>query len=189
MNRRTVLTRIAAVAGGVGLVFASIPFIRYFAPSERAKALGSAVSVDISSLRPGEVRSIEWRGLPVLVMKRSEEQLAALALSDEKVLDNSDPEEGQPSYVDAGFRSVNPEILVLLGNCTHLGCVPRQDAAIGKELLGSWWPGGFHCPCHDSIYDNAGRVVRGPAPANLRVPPHYFASSTELIVGADTAGT
>jgi ubiquinol-cytochrome c reductase iron-sulfur subunit len=189
MNRRTVLTKIALISGGIGLALASVPFIRYFSPSARAKALGSSVSVDLSSLMPGQVRSIEWRGQPVLVMRRSKEQLAGLTLTDGKILDNSDPADGQPTYVDAEFRSVNPEYLVLLGNCTHLGCVPQQDSSAGKKLLGDWFPGGFHCPCHDSIYDNAGRVVRGPAPSNLIVPPHYFASSTELVVGADMAGT
>lgn len=189
MNRRTAITRITAIAGGLGLAFASVPFIRYFVPSERAKALGSSVSLDLSSLMPGQVRSIEWRGQPVLVMRRSKEQLAALKLTDGNVLDDSEPADGQPAYVDASYRSVIPEYLVLLGNCTHLGCVPRQDAGTGKKLLGSWFPGGFHCPCHDSIYDNAGRVVRGPAPSNLKVPPHYFASSNELVIGVDTAGT
>jgi ubiquinol-cytochrome c reductase iron-sulfur subunit len=189
MKRRAALTRIASIAGGIGLAFASVPFVRYFVPSERAKALGSAVSVDLASLMPGQVRSIVWRGQPVLVMRRSKEQLAALELTDDRLLDDSEPTDGQPTYVDASFRSVNPEYLVLLGNCTHLGCVPRQDSVKGKKLLGSWFPGGFHCPCHDSIYDNAGRVVRGPAPSNLRVPPHYFASSKELIVGADAAET
>ncbi len=151
--------------------------------------MGSAVTVNLSEIRPGEVRSYAWRGLPVLVFRRTEEQLDSLRLTDTKVLDDSDPEEAQPPYVDEGFRSVNPEFLVLLGNCTHLGCVPRQDTETGKSLLGNWWPGGFHCPCHDSIYDNAGRVVRGPAPSNLRVPPHYFAKSDELVIGADQADT
>lgn len=186
MDRRTALTRIASVVGGIGVAFAAVPFVRYFLPSERAKALGAAVSVDISGLRPGDMRAIEWRGQSVLIMRRTEEQLQGLALSKDKMLDDSDPAEGQPAYVDPDFRSVNPEYLVLLGNCTHLGCVPKQDLAVGKDLIGGWWPGGFHCPCHDSIYDNAGRVVRGPAPFNLRVPPHRFASRTTLIVGEDS---
>ena len=189
MDRRTALTRITAITGGIGLAVAAIPFIRYFVPSERAKALGSAVSIDVSGFGPGEVRSIEWRGQPVLIMRRSEQQISALSLTDDKVLDRLDPLESQPDYVDLEYRSVNPEYLVLLGNCTHLGCVPRKDSDTGKKLLGQWFPGGFHCPCHDSIYDNAGRVVRGPAPSNLRVPPHYFASETELIIGADRVDT
>lgn len=187
MDRRTALKRIAAIVGGVGVAFASVPFIRYFLPSEKAKALGASVSIDLTTIRPGQVRSVEWRGSSVLVMRRTEEQLSALALTEQRLLDDSDPADGQPDYVDAAYRSVNPEFLVVLGNCTHLGCVPRQDSETGKKLLGAWWPGGFHCPCHDSIYDNAGRVVRGPAPFNLRVPPHRFVSETTLIVGEDTS--
>lgn len=187
MDRRTALSRIAALVGGVGVAFAAVPFVRYFFPSERAKALGSPVAVDLSSLSPGGVHAVEWRGQSVLIMRRTPAQLQALALTDERVLDASDPAEGQPDYVDPGYRSRNPEFLVLLGNCTHLGCVPRPDSTKGRDLVGNWWPGGFHCPCHDSFYDNAGRVVRGPAPRNLRVPPHYYASATELVIGADAA--
>jgi ubiquinol-cytochrome c reductase iron-sulfur subunit len=175
------------MVGGIGAALAAVPFVRYIVPSERAKALGSPVSVDISSLRPGELRSIVWRGQPVLILRRSADQVASLTQTNDRLLDDTDAADSQPDYVDAEYRSRNPEFLVLLGNCTHLGCVPRQDTEFGRKFLGDWFPGGFHCPCHDSIYDNAGRVVRGPAPSNLRVPPHYFASSTELIVGIDSA--
>lgn len=185
MNRRTALTRIVALAGGIGAAVAAIPFIRYFVPSERARALGSPVSIDLSDFRAGELRTVIWRGQPVMIFRRTDDQVRNLALSDDRLLDDSDPDDAQPNYVDTGFRSVKPEFLVLLGNCTHLGCVPNPDIEIGRKFLGAWWPGGFHCPCHHSIYDNAGRVVRGPAPTNLRVPPHYFASNEELIVGAD----
>ena len=185
MDRRTVLTRIAAVFGGVGVAFAAVPFVRYFRPSERAKALGGPVAVDLTSIQPGAVRSVEWRGQSVLILRRTPAQLSTLAASENRLLDASDPADAQPDYVDPDTRSLQPEYLVVLGNCTHLGCVPRQDLDVGRKLLGEWWPGGFHCPCHDSLYDNAGRVVRGPAPFNLRVPPHRFEANNTLVIGED----
>lgn len=185
MDRRTALARIAAVAGGIGVTLAAVPFVRYFLPSERAKALGSAISVKLGDFDPGEIRSYVWRGRAVLVLRRTEAQVAALALTNERLLDADDPDESQPDYVDPVARSLNPEYLVLIGNCTHLGCIPGQNLERGKSLIGDWWPGGFVCACHGSMFDYAGRVVRGPAPKNLLVPPHYFASSNELIIGAD----
>ena len=187
MDRRTALTRLAIAAGGIAAAFAAIPFVRYFYPSERAKALGSPVSVDISNIGPGQLKSIEWRGQPVLVMRRTKDQIDALSITNDRLLDDDDPSEWQPQYVDTIHRSRKSEFLVVLGNCTHLGCVPNLDLDTGRDLLGQWWPGGFHCPCHDSIYDYAGRVVKGPAPRNLRVPPHWFVSDSELIVGEDAA--
>lgn len=121
----------------------------------------------------------------MLVMRRTESQVQALAETDDKLLDSSDPRESQPEYVDSGHRALNEEILVLLGNCTHLGCVPGQNLDRGKSLAGDWWPGGFVCACHGSMFDYAGRVVRGPAPANLPVPPHWYPSIDTLIVGED----
>ena len=187
MDRRTVLTRIAAVAGGAALALASVPFVRYFVPSEKAKALGAAISIDLSSFQPGETRSFVWRGRTVLVMRRDSKQLDSLRLTAERLLDNSDPSDAQPDYVDPSHRARNPEYLVLLGNCTHLGCIPGQSLERGRSLIGDWWPGGFVCACHGSMFDFAGRVVRGPAPTNLRVPPHRFESATSLIVGEDEA--
>ena len=187
MNRRTVLTRLAALAAGVGVAFASVPFVRYFFPSERAKALGSPISIDLTEIAPGQTRAYLWRGQSVLVLRRTEAQLQGLELTDDRLMDDAAVVEAQPTYVDAGHRARNPEFLVLLGNCTHLGCVPGQNLERGRSLLGNWWPGGFVCECHGSMFDYAGRVVRGPAPANLRVPPHYFASASELVVGADSA--
>jgi ubiquinol-cytochrome c reductase iron-sulfur subunit len=183
MDRRKVITRLLAGVGAIGVGFLSIPFIQYFRPSARAKSLGSAVAIEIGDFQPGEVRKFLWRGQVVIVMKRTTEQIEALELTRTLALDNSDPNESQPDYVDDSYRSVRPDFLVILGNCTHAGCVPLPDTETGRKLLGSWWPGGFHCPCHDSMYDNAGRVVRGPAPFNLRVPRHRFASDSELIIG------
>lgn len=186
MDRRTVLTRIAAVVGGIGITLGAVPFIRYFVPSERAKALGAAISIDLTSFESGETRGFVWRGRTVLVMKRTQEQLDALNLTNSRLLDDSNASDSQPDYVDTSHRAREPEFLVLLGNCTHLGCIPGQSVERGKSLIGDWWPGGFVCSCHGSMFDYAGRVVRGPAPTNLGVPPHYFASSTELVVGADS---
>lgn len=187
-NRRTVLTRIAAVVGGIGVAVAAIPFVRYFAPSEKAKALGSPISVDLKEIAPGETKSYVWRGMTVLVMKRTSAQMEALRLTESRLLDPEDADGSQPGYVDSSHRARNAEILVLLGNCTHLGCIPGQNVDRGKSLIGEWWPGGFVCACHGSMFDYAGRVVRGPAPINLRIPPHYFASSNTLVVGSDSAG-
>ena len=187
MERRAVLKRIAALAGGIGVAVAAVPFVRYLLPSERAKALGAPISVNLSGFQAGETRAFVWRGKTVLVMRRTSEQLGALELTDERLIDDRDPEEAQPEYVDAQHRSRSPEFLVLLGNCTHFGCVPGQDLERGRSLIGDWWPGGFVCPCHGSMFDYAGRLVRGPAPSNLIVPPHYFASENELVIGADAA--
>lgn len=187
MNRRTVLTKIAALVGGIGVVAASIPFVRYFVPSEKAKALGSPISVDVSSFQEGESRAFVWRGQSVLVLRRSQAQLDALRLTDDRLLDNQDVDDWQPDYVDAEHRAMNPQFLVVLGNCTHLGCVPMLESIQGRSLMGDWWPGGFTCSCHGSVYDYAGRVVRGPAPRNLRVPPYYFASADTIVIGADSA--
>ena len=185
MDRRTVLTRIAVAAGGLGVVLASLPFVRYFVPSERAKALGSAISVNLQEVESGKTRAYLWRGQTILVVRRTDEQLAALELTNSRLLDDNDPSEAQPDYVDPVHRSRHPEFLVLIGNCTHLGCIPGQNLERGRSLLGNWWPGGFVCECHGSMFDYAGRVVRRPAPTNLRVPPHYFPSENELIVGVD----
>lgn len=189
VNRRSFIIRLATALGSIGVALAAIPFIRSLLPSARARAAGGPVAVDISDLRPGELRSYLWRGYPVFVMHRTDEQIQAIRLSDGRTLDDADASDNQPAYVDPEYRSVDPEYLVLVGNCTHAGCVPRPDQKIGRDLLGDWWPGGFHCPCHDSMYDYAGRVVRGPAPRNLRVPPYHFAANSRLIIGTDARTT
>ena len=187
MDRRTALKRITAVVGGIAVAVASVPFFRYFVPSEKAKALGSPISIDLSAFQPGEIRSFIWRGMTVLVLRRDESQLASLHITSDHIIDDSEPSDSQPEYVDASHRGRNPEFLVLLGNCTHLGCIPGQNLERGRSLVGNWWPGGFVCPCHGSMFDYAGRLVRGPAPTNLRVPPHWFESPTSLIIGEHEA--
>ncbi len=189
MDRRRLIGILAAVVSGLGAAFAAIPFLRTFLPSAKAKAKGAPISIDVAGIAPGEVRSYKWRGKAILVMRRSDEQIAALSYSKGSLLDENDPADIQPKYVDPTHRALNPEFLVAQGNCTHLGCVPNLDTTRGKELVGDWWRGGFLCPCHDSMYDYAGRVVRGPAPRNLRIPPHRFANETTLIVGEETASS
>ena len=185
MNRRSVLKGMAAVVGGLAAALAAIPFVKYLAPSERAKALGSPISVDLSDFAAGESRTYIWRGRSVFVMRRTEAQVEALSLTNSRLLDSSDPDESQPAYVDGAHRALDANFLVLMANCTHLGCIPGQDLEQGKSLIGDWWPGGFVCACHGSMFDYAGRVVRGPAPTNLPVPPHWYPNEGTLIVGED----
>ena len=187
MNRRAFLTWANASVGIIGAVFAAVPFFRYFLPSKRARGLGAPITIDISSFQPGDTHAFVWRGQPVLVMRRSQEQLDALALTNERLLDTSDLADSGASNIDPIHRAKRAEYLVLLGTCTHFGCVPIQEVDRGRTLMGDWWPGGFTCPCHGSVYDFAGRVVRGPAPENLRVPPYHFASRSSLVVGSDAA--
>lgn len=181
--RRVWLTA-ASVTGGVGVVGAAIPFAASLAPSERARALGAPVEVDIGSVRPGELLTVEWRGRPVWILKRTPEMLQSLRQHDDLLNDPlSNREEQQPAYARNAFRSIKPEIGVLVGICTHLGCVPtfRPDGLEGAKLGP---PGGFFCPCHGSKFDLAGRVYRNvPAPANLEVPAHGYLNPSVLLIG------
>jgi ubiquinol-cytochrome c reductase iron-sulfur subunit len=176
--------------GSVAAFFASIPFVKSFLPSARARALGLPIDVDLTRLEPGGVGAYLYRGETMLVLRRTPEMLATLAATDELVLDStSDPEHLDPKYVDAKTRAINPEFLVIRGVCTHLGCVPQHKGEVGKEIVGDWWPGGFICPCHQSGFDYAGRVIRGPAPRNLPVPPHRYASATRIVIGETSVPT
>lgn len=185
MDRRRFMARLTGAMGVVAAGLTSIPFLRSLLPSARALALGGPVSIDLSGFEVGEVKTFLWRGNPILVMRRGKEQLEALRLTKDKVLDSARGAESQPEYVDPRYRSIDPEYLVVVGNCTHAGCVPKADVEKWRSLVGDWWPGGFHCPCHGSMYDFAGRVVRGPAPRNLQVPPYTFTRDGMLIVGDD----
>lgn len=180
---RVALSGIAGLAG----FFASVPFVKSFLPSERARALGNPITVDVSKIAPGEVRPYLYRGETMLVLHRTKEMLAELKITDSEVLDH---ETQDPSYVDPRNRAINPEYLVLRGVCTHLGCVPQlQDEVHGRKIVGNWWSGGFICPCHQSGFDYAGRVIRGPAPRNLGVPPHRYAAATRLVIGQENKPT
>ena len=179
-------------AGAVGGLATAVPFVSTFTPSERAKAAGASVEVDISALKPGEKITVEWRGKPVWVVRRTPEQLEALkALSAEM----ADPESVRTAYPTPEYarntpRSIKPEYLVVIGICTHLGCSPSDKFQAGPQpSLPDDWKGGFLCPCHGSTFDFAGRVFKNkPAPTNLVVPPHQYLSDTRLIIGSDEQG-
>ena len=177
-------------AGAVGGVATTIPFVRSFEPSERAKAAGAAVEVDISALKPGEKLTVEWRGKPVWIVRRTPEQLASLPKLDGQLADpksQRNPGELTPEYARNEDRSIKPEVLVVVGICSHLGCSPTDKFQPGAQpSLPDDWAGGFLCPCHGSTFDMAGRVFKNkPAPDNLEVPPYMYLSDTRLLIGDD----
>ena len=176
-------------AGAVGGVATAVPFVSTFQPSERAKAAGAAVEVDISALKPGEKVVVEWRGKPVWIVRRTPEQLEALKQHDAALADpNSDRKAyPTPEYAKNGHRSIKPEYFVAVGICSHLGCSPSDKFAAGPQpSLPDDWTGGFLCPCHGSTFDMAGRVFKNkPAPDNLEVPPHMYLADTKLLIGED----
>ena len=179
----------SSCAGAAGAVGVAVPFVSSLGPSERAKAAGAAVQVDISALKPGEKMNAEWRGKPIWIMRRTPEQLASLKKTDAEVADpNSDRKAfPTPEYAKNETRSRKPEVLVVIGICTHLGCSPVDKLTPGPQpSLPSDWEGGFLCPCHGSTFDLAGRVFKNkPAPDNLEVPPHVYLSDTLLLIGDD----
>ncbi|MBP7413569.1 MULTISPECIES: ubiquinol-cytochrome c reductase iron-sulfur subunit [Simplicispira] len=177
-------------AGAVGGVATAVPFVSTFQPSEKAKAAGAAVEVDISALKPGEKMTAEWRGKPVWIVRRTPEQLADLSGLNDQLADPKSerkPDEFTPAYARNEGRSIKPEIFVAVGICTHLGCSPSDKFTPGAQpSLPADWKGGFLCPCHGSTFDMAGRVFKNkPAPDNLEVPPHMYLSETKLLIGDD----
>ncbi|MGJ7544446.1 ubiquinol-cytochrome c reductase iron-sulfur subunit [Variovorax sp. LT1R16] len=177
-------------AGAVGGVATAIPFVSTFQPSERAKAAGAPVEVDISAMQPGEKLTVEWRGKPVWILKRTPQQIAELPKLDSQLADPKsarNPAEFTPEYARNEGRSIKPEVLVVVGICTHLGCSPIDRLQAGPQpSLPDNWEGGFLCPCHGSTFDLAGRVYKNkPAPDNLPVPPHMYLSDTRLLIGED----
>ena len=180
----------SACAGAVGGVATAVPFVSSFQPSEKAKAAGAAVEVDISSLKEGEKLTVEWRGKPVWIIKRTAEQLKELPEQDPLLADPQSlrhPDQFTPVYARNEGRSIKPEVLVAVGICTHLGCSPSAKFKHGaEEGMSGDWLGGFLCPCHGSTFDMAGRVFKNkPAPDNLEVPPHMYLSETKLLIGED----
>jgi ubiquinol-cytochrome c reductase iron-sulfur subunit len=180
----------SSCAGAIGAGFVAVPFVSSFAPSERAKAAGAPVEVDISALKPGEKMTVEWRGKPVWIVRRTPEQLAELPkldgqLADPKSKRNAD--ELTPPYARNEGRSIKPEILLVVGICTHLGCSPSDKFVPGPQpSLPDNWAGGFLCPCHGSTFDMAGRVFKDkPAPDNLEVPPHVYLSDSRILIGEE----
>jgi ubiquinol-cytochrome c reductase iron-sulfur subunit len=187
-NRRTWIA-ITCGAGAVGGVATAIPFVSTFAPSERARAAGAPVRVDISALQPGQMLTVEWRGKPVWIVRRTEEMLATLNQTEEQVADPQSRRRAfpTPDYARNQHRSIKPEFLIAIGICSHLGCSPTARLAPGPQpSLPNDWAGGFFCPCHGSTFDIAGRVFRNvPAPDNLEVPPHMYLSDTVVMIGED----
>jgi len=175
-----------SVVGGVAGVGAAVPFVASMWPSDRAKAAGAPVEADISRLAPGELAIIEWRGKPVWVIRRTKEMLESLKAVTPRLTDPASKASEQPKYAENEYRSAKPELMVMEGVCTHLGCSPQLKSAEAKAEMGGDWAGGFYCPCHGSKFDYAGRVFRGaPAPTNLTVPPYTFLSDTTLLIGED----
>ena len=187
VSRRRFLAVATSVTGAVGLAMTAAPFLASFRPSARAQALGAPVEVDISKLETGSMVRVQWRGQPVWVLKRGEEMLALLGNHNDNLRDPDSRESIQPAYAANATRSIKPQILVVIGTCTHLGCAPIEKLQPADAELGADWPGGFFCPCHGSKFDLAGRVYAGvPAPTNLTVPPYRFVGDSMIIVGEDT---
>jgi ubiquinol-cytochrome c reductase iron-sulfur subunit len=175
-----------ATAGGAAAVVAAVPFAASMLPSERAKALGAPVEADLSAMKPGELQILEWRGKPVWILRRTPEMLEGIKKSADRVTDPESKVPLQPEYAKNEFRSLKPDIAVLVGVCSHLGCSPQFKGLEAKGEMGSDWVGGFYCPCHGSKFDFAGRVYKGaPAPVNLEVPPYTFVSDTTILIGED----
>ena len=186
-GRRRFLVASTSVVAAVGAGFVAVPFVSSWMPSERAKNAGAPVEVDISKLEEGRMMIVEWQSKPVWIVKRSAKTLADLTKNEESLRDPaSEVPDQQPTYAQNVNRSIKPEILVLVGICTHLGCSPTFRPDIAPADLGADWLGGFFCPCHSSKFDLAGRVYQGvPAPTNLVVPPHKYLSDNVILVGED----
>jgi ubiquinol-cytochrome c reductase iron-sulfur subunit len=183
-SKRRFLIAATTVVGGVGAVYTAVPFLASWLPSERAKAAGAPVEADISKLEAGQMIRVQWRGKPVWMVRRTEEMLEALPTLDDRLRDPESLEPQQPTYCQNEARSIKPEILVLVGICTHLGCSPGFVPEALPQPYDAEWKGGFFCPCHGSKFDLAGRVYKGvPAPINLEVPPHKYVSDTLVLVG------
>ncbi len=188
-SKRRFLVASTSVVGAVGVGFAVWPFLASLKPSARTQAAGAPVEVDISQLEDGQRMTVEWRGKPIWIVKRTKKMLADLKL-DTLIGKLRDPDSSvtdqQPAYAQNPNRSIKPEYLVLIGICTHLGCSPSYVKENDAHDLGSDWKGGFFCPCHGSTFDLAGRVFQGvPAPTNLVVPPYTYLSDTRILVGVD----
>lgn len=180
-SRRRFLTAATSVVGGAGVVAVAVPFLSTWNPSARAQSAGAPVEADISKLEAGQQIIVKWRGKPVWIVRRGEDALTKLSSNNDKLRDPGSDESIQPAYAKNEHRSINPEYLVVVGICTHLGCSPTYRPEITAD-----WMGGFFCPCHGSAFDFAGRVTKGvPAPTNLEIPPHRFVSDAVVLIGED----
>jgi ubiquinol-cytochrome c reductase iron-sulfur subunit len=186
LSRRKFLTTATVATGAVGTVFAAVPFIASWAPSERARALGAPAELDVSKIEQGQMAIVTWRRQPIYVVRRTPQMLGQLKGHDDLLKDKDSKESDQPPYAKNEYRARLPEVLVLIGTCTHLGCLPKQRFEAHSPEMGAYWPGGFFCPCHGSRFDLAGRVFNGsPASVNLKVPPYEYPSPLKLVVGLD----
>ena len=180
-NRRRFLTAATVVVGAVGTVAVAVPFLSSWSPSARARTAGAPVQADIGKLEPGQQIIVKWRGKPVWVVRRDDAALATLPRVEDQLRDPLSEDSIQPEYATNEYRSRNPEILIMVGICTHLGCSPTYRPEITADFQG-----GFFCPCHGSKFDFAGRVYQGvPAPTNLTIPPHYYVSDSVIVIGED----
>ena len=187
LKKRRFLTNATSVVGAVGVGFVAWPFLSSWMPSARAKAAGAPVDVDISKLDAGQLVRVLWRKKPVWIFKRDASTIANLKTLDDELADPNNEENQQPAYAKNIYRSINPEVAVIVGVCTHLGCSPTYRPELGAaDLGGDSWKGGFYCPCHGSKFDLAGRVYAGvPAPTNLVIPPYHFISDSLIRIGVD----
>jgi len=186
-GRRKFLTAATSVVGVAGVVGIAVPFVGSWNPSAKAKAAGAPVKADVSKLEPGQMVVVEWRGKPVYVVNRTDAQLEELPKLNSQLKDPDSKISEQPAYIEGVDRSIKPNLLVIVGLCTHLGCAPKFMPEVGTvDVSGGEWQGGFFCPCHGSAFDLSGRVYSGvPASANLVVPPYTFEGDNVLIIGVD----
>lgn len=185
-GRRRFLVGATSVVGGIGVVGAAVPFVASWNPSAKAKAAGAPVKVDISKVEPGQQMTVEWRGKPVWIIRRTKEMLDGLEKMSALVADPESASSVQPEYVKGIYRASRPEIAVIVGICTHLGCSPQFRPEVAPQDLGAEWLGGFFCPCHGSKFDLSGRVFKSvPAPTNLEVPPYKYIDDNNIIIGVD----
>jgi ubiquinol-cytochrome c reductase iron-sulfur subunit len=187
LKKRRFLTGATSVVGAVGVGFVLVPFLSSWMPSARAKAAGAPVDVDISKLEEGQLVRVLWRKKPVWIFKRDKTALDNLLVQDNLLIDPTNSEDQQPEYAKQAHRSIKPEIAVIIGICTHLGCSPTYRPEVGAaDLGGDTWKGGFYCPCHGSKFDLSGRVMNGsPAPINLAIPPYHFVTDSLIRIGID----
>ena len=189
--RRKFLKLITSVTGFIGAIGISIPFSKYFLPSAKAMSMGGPLEVDLSGIKPGQLKVIAWRGKPILILRRTPQMLDDLTGLEDRLIDPYSQESKQPRFAQNEYRSLKPEFVILEGVCTHAGCIPILKPEHGaSEYADSWWRGGFFCPCHGSIYDLSGRIYKGkPAPENLQVPAYRYVSDNRIILGETSKNT
>jgi ubiquinol-cytochrome c reductase iron-sulfur subunit len=192
-GRRSLLVAATTATGAIGVAFAATPFLVSWKPSARARAMGAPVEVDVSKLEPGAMMKVEWRGQPIFVLRRTPEMVATLDKDTDLLADPGSEISEQPEYAKNNARSIKPDVLVVKAVCTHLGCAPQAVFEVGAADLsarvGREWPGGFFCPCHGSMFDLAGRVMKNvPAPKNLIIPPYSWMDDSHILVGQDPKG-